>query len=574
MESFKIVEVNVLLSNVNKDKEVLERDDELEKLYQIYLRVQSGEKSALDELFIAINCKSIPISDEINRKQRMANMDNVLDSELVIENEKNRQEEEWTNSVDSNVTFRFSCLKKLLYKKKRGFLTKAKNTGYDNGVKIERNNCSKFYESEYDVSDFNELMYETIIEIFNKETDANNCLTLYGKKNSKFPICDSISLLKNISYFTSIKVNNRAEKSHLDISDIGSFNEESEEDAKGEISYYDKYAFKEFNESKNSGSRLSMYEEYLEWLKRNDIYKLFKINARDIDVIIETIMNVKDTFKTDIEDGIEVGLGMHLVKQKVLQEIIRCRHNINIEHGNISKDLEIIEKRLLDHLFYSLNYKIDKAEESKGIYKKESERFLNKLNNDVYTKMFSWTSYTLYNESILFINSDIDSIDCNSYFEIIKKYEDLVIDIVSPEKGKKKYDMCNLILENDDLVEDKRSALVNVANTIIAYCQNREKDYKKEKIGEYREKRIVDFSKGYWETILGNEFLTINFWSSKSVKKPIKHRVDREKLMVYCGYMNFYICDIESKVYYSLPRDRRIISRSNKNHKIKMYNVD
>ena len=257
------MEVNVLLSNVNKDKKVLERDDELEELYQIYLRVQSGEKSALDELFIPVGVKQMCKADERNKKQRMANMDNVLDSELVIDYEKNRQEEEWINSVDSNVTFRFSCLKKLLYKKKKVFLKKAKNTGYDNGIKIKSNNCSKFYEGEYDVSDFNELMYETIIEIFNKETDANNCLTLYGKKNSESPICDGISLLKNISYFTAIKVNNRAEKSHLDISDIGCFDEESEENAKEEISYFDKYAFKEFNESKNNGSRLSMYEEYL-----------------------------------------------------------------------------------------------------------------------------------------------------------------------------------------------------------------------------------------------------------------------------------------------------------------------
>lgn len=93
-------------------------------------------------------------------------------------------------------------------------------------------------------------------------------------------------------------------------------------------------------------------------------------------------------------------------------------------------------------------------------------------------------------------------------------------------------------------------------------------------MGEYRKKKTVDFANGYWETVLDSEFLNVDFWSSKSVKKPIRHRIGRDKLMIYCGYMNFYICDMESKIYYSLPKDRRIISRANKNHEIKIYNVE
>lgn len=570
----KICGGKVLLSNTNNIFNETENKDELDRLFQIYKRFQSGDKSALDELFRSVENKQGCKLDEIYKKHRMKNMDNVLDSEEVMDNEKSKQEDEWENSHDSKVAFRFSCLNRMLYKKKKGFLSKVKNTGYENGVKLKSCNCSKYYEGEYDLSDFNEIMYWTIIEIFNKKTDADNCLTLYDKKNVKIPIYDGLSLLKNISYFTSIKINERAGKSYLDISDIVSYGEESEEDVESKISNFDKYAFEEFFKSESSGMRLLIYEEYLEWLNKNDIYKLFKITARDIKAIIETIMNVKETFVTDVEDDVELGLGMHLVKQKVLQEMIRNGHNINIEQGNISKNLEIIEQRLLDHLFYSLNYRIDKAEESSGIYEKESERFLYKADHAAYSKMFSRTSYTVYKASAAFVNSNMDGKDYNGYFEVVKKYEDLVIDIVSLEKGKKKYDMCNLILGNYDLIEDKRSALINIANVIITYCQSEEKDYIKGKFAGYRKKKTVDFTNGFWETVLDSEFLNVDFWSSKSVKKPIHHRISREELMIYCGYMNFYICDTESKIYYSLPKDRRIISRANRNHEIKIDNIE
>lgn len=563
-----------LLSNTNNIFNETENKDELDRLFQIYKRFQSGDKSALDELFRSVENEQGCKLDEIYKKHRMTNMDNVLDSKEVMDKERSKQEDEWVNSHNSKITFRFSCLNRMLYKKKKGFLSKVKNTGYENGVKLKGCNCSKFYEGEYDLSDFNEIMYWTIIEIFNVKTDADNCLTLDGKTNKKVPICDGLSLMKNIAYFTSIRINERAGKSYLDISDIVSYGEESEEEVESEISNFDKYAFEEFLKSENDGMRLLIYEECLEWLNKNDVYKLFKLSARDIKAIIETVMNVKDTFITDVEDSVELGLGMHLVKQKVLQEIIRDRHNINVAQANISKDLEIIEQRLLDHLFYSLNYRIDKAEESSGIYEKESERFLYKMDHTAYSKMFSMTSYTVYKASVAFVTSNMDGKDCNVYFEVVKKYDNLVIDIVSLEKGKKKYDMCNLILGNYDLIEDKRSALINIANVIITYCQNEEKDYIKGKFAGYSKKKTVDFTNGYWETVLDSEFLNVDFWSSKSVKKPIRHRIDREELMIYCGYMNFYICDTESKIYYSLPKDRRIISRANRNHEIKIDNVE
>ena len=191
--------------DLNKeDKSALE-SKELEKLYQLYIRFQSGDKTALDEIFKQKEVKQLCKVDEINKEYRLSHMDNVLDSEVVLDNEQDRSKIEWLDSTYSKVTFQFPCLNKILYKKKKKFFSDAKNTGYENGEKKKNNGVSKFYDGKYDISDFDELMYETIIEIFNAKTDENNCLTLDSKKN-KNPICDGRSVLENISYFTSLKI--------------------------------------------------------------------------------------------------------------------------------------------------------------------------------------------------------------------------------------------------------------------------------------------------------------------------------------------------------------------------------
>jgi len=467
VEKFLIVEVTNNLGNTRKYEDISANDDELKKLYDIYLQVQQGDKTALNELFIE---KYIDDVQEYKvamrrKKRRLSNMDNVLDTELILENEKEnekkRQEDQWLNSLDSTVTFQFSCLNKLLVSMKKDLLNDTKNTGYENGKKKRNGGHKKFYKGKYDISDFNSLMYEVITEIFNTKTDADNCLTLDGKKNEKYPICDGISLLKNISYFTSRKINKRAKNCRLDIFDTGYWDIEDDKIC----SYFDKKALEEFwelenLEAENDTFRLSIYSEYLGWLKRNDIHKLFKTNACDIHAILDTIMNDDYVFRKDMSGDNEIGLGMRPVTQEKLQEMIKFRHNINVEQENISNDMKIIEQRLLDHLFYSLSYRIDKAEESDGIYDKESERFLQELDNKAYVKIFSRTIYIIYDASVGFINSNVNSNDYDDYFKVIKKYEDMVINIVSLEKGKKKYDMVNLMLENDDLVEDERKFCV------------------------------------------------------------------------------------------------------------------
>lgn len=543
-----------------KNKDTLE-NKELERLYQLYVRFQSGDKTALDEIFKQKEVKQLRKVDEMNKEYCLSHMDNILDSEAVLDSEQDRYKKEWIDSTYSKVTFQFSCLNMMLCKKKKKFYSDAKNTGYEDGKKKKDDGVSKFYEGKYDISDFDELMYETIVEVFNTKTDENDYLTLDGKKNKGCPIHDGISLLKNISYFTSRKINKRAKISRFDIFDKGCYDEESGID----FSYFDKYAVDEFLHSEGSTSRLMMYTEYLEWIKRNDVHKLFKTNSNNIKSIIETIMNCKDVFETDVERKIKSGPGMHLVTQKMLQKIIKYRHGINIEQENISIDLEHIEQRLLDHLFYSLNYRIGKALESSEIYKKESERFLYKLDNKSYVKIFGRTGYELYNASINFICNK----DFNGYFDRVRKYEEVVMDIVSLKRGKMMYDMVNLLSDCDcDLVDDWQATILNVANTIIEYYQSAEMEYQNNELKKYKAKSFFDWEKRCWEAELNNKILKIQLFASKKVKKPVQYDISKEKLIVYCGCINFYFCDEEKGICYVFPKDRRIISRRNENHEI------
>ena len=557
------------MSDTNRNKGKSPGNDEAEQLYELYMRVQSGDKAALNELFKETDSKHICRLDEMNKEYRLSHMDNVLDSESILDSEKNEREKEWLDSASSKVVFRFFCLNRLLYKKKRYFLSRAKNTGYENGKRVKGNNYSKFYEGEYDISDFNELMYETVIEIFNTKTDETNCLTLDGKRNEGAPICDGVSLLKNISYFTSRKINKRAKGSCLDIPDLEYFSEELDM----EVSYFDQYEFKKFLEAGGRISRLTMYEEYLDWIKQHDAHKLFKATSSNIRAIIETIMNCDKTFIADTRDGIEIGPGMRFVTQKALKDIIKLRYNINIAQENISKNLEIIEQRLLDHLLYSLNYKIGKAGESTGVYRKESERFLYALDTKSYIKIFSRAAYEIYNKSINFINSDRNCDNDDRYFKTIKKYEEIFMEIVSLERGKKKYDMVNLIFENDDLVDDRRGTLIDIANTIKSFYQKEEEKSMRNRLGDYKIKGFADWDTGCWEAELEDGVLKMKLWSNRNVKKPIQDSIDKEKLDVYCGYMNFYFCNTENKACYRVPKSRRVISRANKEHEFFMYHV-
>lgn len=536
---------------------------ELEELYKIYTRFRSGDKSALNELFVAVdNRDNNIIVSKKNKRKRMENMDNVLDAEMIIakakDEEKNKEEDNWLNSKNEKVVFRFKCLNKMVYNKKIEYLSEVKKTGYENGKKIIKNRNTKYYEGKYDVSDMNSIIYGIVLEVFNGELDDNNCLTLDDKKN-KNSICDGVSLLQNISYFTDRIINKRAENSHLDIYEGDYLCDSDDEcDDNVKLSLFDQYNLKEFMRLEGSTSRLPMYEEYLEWLKRNNVHKLFKVNACDIQAIIETIMNCRNTFVKDLEGNRDVEIAMRFVKQKKLQKMIKSRHGLNIEQGNISKDLRLIEQKLLDHLFYSLNYRIGEAEESKGIFEKESERFLYELNGKNYIKIFGKTCYLIYDKSVEYLRI----YDYKGYFEIVKANEDMIVDILLSKKGKKKYDMINLLSDTEnDLVDDKELALYNIADTLITHYRKREEKYINNELKDYRIKVFKSKGDVEWAADLEDDVLKMRLWSRKGVKHPILHIISKENLMVYCGAANFYICDTEDKICYCVPKDRRIISK-------------
>lgn len=178
----------------------------------------------------------------------------------------------------------------------------------------------------------------------------------------------------------------------------------------------------------------------------------------------------------------------------------------------------------------------------------------------------------MYDKSIGFVSGS-NSVEFDSYFREIKKYEDMVTGIVSLEKGKKKYDMVNLILGNNDLVDNESETLLNIAKTVISYYQKEERKYRKNELSGYKIAGLTDWEKGCWEAELGCEVLKIKLWSNRDVKNPIRHSINKEKLMVYCGCMNLYLCNIEDGICYSVPRNKRIISKSNRKHEIFMCNV-
>lgn len=534
----------------------MKKSEDVERLYQNYIRYQSGDKSALDEVFMEVGKKVGETKRivELEEEYKLSHTENVLDAGLV-ENEIEYKR----NSRKLKVVFSFPCLKDMVRRAKYDFSKKGIFTGYENGKKIDSHGYKKFHSGKYDTLELEEAMQEIVIKLFQGKLSG-----------SSIDIIDGVTLLRNIKYYLTIEMGNYNKVLCKNVPETYIDMKKGEE-----MSYFDQYSKKSWLESEGQISRILPYSACLEWLQRNDVCMLFKANACDIKAIIETIMNCKDTFIVNKDDDMELGLGMRPVTQETLQEMISYRHNLNVDQENISADMELIEQRLLDHLFYSLNYKIVKAKESMGIYKKESRRCLYELNEKSYIKMFDRASYIIYIRSIIFVNSNFSVKDFNNYFDTIIKYREMILGVISKEKGVQKYDMINLMSDNDyDLVDDKRLALLNIANTMILFYQKEEVEYRREHFGGYKMKSLKNWDNGFWEAKLEEEIINIRLWSSKDVKFPIHYKVSRKNVIVYCGYMNFYFCDKEGMVCYKVPKGRRIIGRYNKSHEFFIYNIE
>lgn len=151
----------------------------------------------------------------------------------------------------------------------------------------------------------------------------------------------------------------------------------------------------------------------------------------------------------------------------------------------------------------------------------------------------------------------------------------MVKEIVALDKKEKNYDLINLILKKDiDLVDNKLEVLLKIANIIILYYQKREEEYRKNLLGDYKKKAFTDWNDRCWEATLDSENLKIRLRSSREVKNPVRHSINRKNLFVYCGCMNYYFCDTEEKECYCVPKNRRVITKSNKKHEISIYDID
>lgn len=508
--------------------------------------------------------------NELNEKKQ--HIKNVLDNALNPEMEKlsrgyYEEEDNVTCTKNEEVVFTFDILNKMLSKMKRIYSKKSKDTGFENGKKIKYQTYKKYYEGEYDITELVEIMYEVIISIFLNEPDGNGCVTFNGKKNKDVPIIDGVSLLRNISYFCCYEANERQRIRHNDISGI----EDRKDGSRSEnISIYDGYSFEKWQHEEaekwnNKGEilRLLVYADVLEWLRKHkgNAISLFKRDSYEVQSIIDTILANEKVFENEIDECLK------MVKQKELQRLIYEQTGKRIELTNISTGLKLIEQRIIDHLFYSMNYKVgdDKKEQAGS---KINNGYLRELDNKRYIKLFGRESMFIYKICSLCLG------DMNEerFLDYIREHDDAVIPILSLAKGKRKYDMINLIQCNLDVIDDDTSygqIVIDIAQTLIHYYHKAEDA----KIAELKKQykftdRFTSGKSQMWEADLLADCLRIRFWADENTKHSVSHKISKDNLLIYEGYDNFYFCDESEMVCFLVPKGKRVITKSDSLHNI------
>lgn len=525
----------------------MKESKDVERLYQNYIRYQSGDKSALDEVFMEVGKKAGETKRivELEEEYKLSHTENVLDAGLV-ENEIGYRRKD----RKLKVVFSFPCLNNMVRKAKYEYSKNGIFTGYENGKKINSNGYKKFHSGKYDTFELEEEVQEIVIKLFQGKLSESN-----------IKIIDGVSLLGNIKHYLSIKMEKRNKILCKNVPEIYMDAETGEE-----LSRFDQYSETCWLQSKGQVSRLLLYTDALKWLRKNNIHNLFNTTSFDIHAIIDTILKNECVF----EEGKKGGL--RLQKQKELRNIIYRTECRNIEEKNISSDLKLMEQRFIDHLLYSLDYYIGKAPENNGSYERESNRYLYKYETEAYSKMFSSERMTLYEICHAYNDNFIGDNEC---LEMLQKYEDIIFPILTKEKGIKKYDMINLLTMNYDVVsEDFYTVLQNIVNTIMNKFHREETEktgYFFKQYGVERKKFAKEYK--YWEAELLKSEMQIKLWSGEDIKNPVRYKIDRNCLLVFEGYQNYYFFDCDNKKYYPLIKDKRVISKSDKNHKIIFYKI-
>lgn len=549
------------MSTINKNV----NNDEIEMLYGLFKRCQAGDKSVLNCLFKTQN-RQISRVDELTEEYRVKRLeDSALNPEMEKLNLEYDNEDRKTGFKNENVIFAFDILNKMLFNMKKAYYKGSLETGYENGVEKEHRTYKKYHSGECDISELSEIMYEVIISIFLSEPDGNGCVTLNGKKN-EVPIIDGVSLLKNISYFCCIQINEGQSKRCYDVP-----GEEREGDSQSEdINRIDEYSFGKWQHEEterwnNHGEilRLLVYADVLEWLRRNreSIKILFKSDSYEVQAIIDTILSNKNVF-IDGENGY-----LQLVKQKDLQQLIYEQTGKMLILTNISNDFKLIEKRLIDHLLYSLNYEIvDTKRNQRSSEIKNGD--LQALDPKRYFKLFDRERMFIYK----ICSTCHEGTNKDRFLDYIMEHADIVIPVLSLEKGRKKYDMVNMI--NGDLdVIDNNVAYDQIVNDIVHTLISNFHDAEATKITELRKQykvadRFVSGKSQMWEADIQDDYLKIRFWADENTKHPVRNKIEWNDLLIYEGYENYYICDKSKMLCYIMPKIKRVISKSDSKHNV------
>ena len=540
--------------------------DEIALIYDLFRRCQAGDKSVLNCLFKTQNSRISRI-DELAEEYRVKRLeDSALNPEMEKLNWEYENEDRNAGFKNENVVFAFDILNKMLFNMKKAYSKGSLETGYENGVEKEHRAYKKYHSGECDISELSEIMYEVIISIFLSEPDGNGCVTLNSKKN-KVPIIDGVSLLKNISYFCCIQINEGQSKRCDDVPET----EDREDDLQSEsFSRFDGYSFVKWQHEEterwnNHGEilRLLVYADVLEWLRkhRESIKILFKSDSYEVQAIIDTILSNKEAFVYG-DNGY-----LQLITQKELQQLIYEKTGIKVVQSNISIAIKLIEKRLIDHLLYSLNYKIvDTKKDQKGSEVKTGD--LQALNPKKYFKLFGRESMFIYKICSTYHKGT----NKDRFLDCIMEHADVVIPVLSVVKGRKKYDMINMINGDLDVIDSNVSygqILSDIVHTLIRDF----KDVEAAKITELKKKykvadRFVSGKSQMWEADIQDDYLRIRFWASENTKHPVWCKIKLNNLLVYEGYENFYICDESEMLCHLMPKCRRVITKSDSSHNV------
>lgn len=525
---------------------IKETQTDAEELYQEYLNYKNGDKLALERIFVETSDRLQELTNKYySYLKGVEYMDHVLDSELIKSEIADEQKKH-----NSKIRFRHMCLNRILSNAKWAYSRRSIDTGYKNGVKI-KGGYRKFHEGEYDTSDIQEVMIEIVIKIFQ------------GESTSKIPITNAETLLYNIKYHLEKEIGKENDIIYNNIPEY-----KRSVDCDGEETCYSNFdivAEKNWTDSQREIDRLLVYSDSLKWLIRHDIHKLFRKDSFDIHAVIDAVLEYPHMFKAKNQEG--------LTKEtyKKLQEYILKTTGRNVMDNNISTDLKIIEQSLLNHLMYALNYEIVTASKESKISKNEVKRILKELDPKRYFKLFGRESMNIYECCINYINTGNRYL-CRGFLDVLKKYEDIIIPILEKERGKKKYDMINLLTGDVDLVEGDVYTVSNkIAETLNTYYQKTERDYISDFLEQYSivDRFITEKSK-YWQANYNEKKkrLHLKFLSDENIQCPVSVKIKKKELLLYEGYRNYYFCDSSSMCCYCAPKDNRVIRKLDEDHKL------